>query len=108
MLPLGTIGVENGDMMLNTDLIEALEQVRERSGWTDSEFSDELGINRTTLWWIRTRQRPPSMRVLTAILWRFPELTPQVTLFLQSNVPHSDSKDSDRDTNFLVRKKAAS
>ena len=78
-------------MTHSLDLIESLEQLRQLFSWTDEQLASELGINRATWSLIRAGKRTPSFDVLSAIVQRFPELSPKITLFLQQKV--SDNND---------------
>lgn len=68
-------------------LLENLIERQAQLGLNDGAFAQEIGVSRSL--WVRTRQRhkPISMKILTGIYKRFPDMIPDVLLFLGGRVP---------------------
>lgn len=67
-------------------LIDALENIRIRNGWTDFRMAKELGIHHSTYSLLKYRKYDPGRKVLKSIVKRFPDLKGEVSLFLSTDV----------------------
>lgn len=67
----------------NLDLIQALEKERKRRKLDGNAFSTLLGVNYACYSRTKTRARPPSKRMLMAILRHLPNLSPYVEAYMK-------------------------
>jgi len=65
---------------------DLLSRVQERWGpFTDTELAKVLGISRNHIYAIFRGQRRPSRKFLAGVLVAFPELMPNVAIYLAGN-----------------------
>jgi hypothetical protein len=65
-------------------LIDRIVEIQKRDGLTDKEMAQKLGYHRVS--WLRIRQRKVfGQKFLIAVRRNYPELSPEIDLFLCAN-----------------------
>lgn len=63
-------------------LISAIEAERAKLRLNQCEFSEFLGIPESLYSMLKTGSRQPSLKVLAIFMQKFPEITPDVTIYI--------------------------
>lgn len=65
------------------ELVESLKQVQKAYGWSQAKMAKEMGISRPLLSQIYIGKRTLQLKTLKGVMFRFPELKPQVIKTLE-------------------------